>query len=176
MTDEPVDAPLDHADRHVARWQGHEIMAGAGFDDTIEAIVVRMGRILRYFNRDTRTAAHEVGLQFFEYETLHCLMIRDTPGIASPTSLAKDLDISPAGMSGRLDSLEEAGWVRRVPDPRDRRRTGVEATEQGAAIWRAAMERRGRTETDLLQLLEPQQRTEMSAMLKTLTLAIEQHD
>lgn len=172
--DVPPDEPLDHADHHVARWLGHEVMGGATFDPTIEAIVVRMGRILRYFASDTKEAARRAGLQLFEYETLHALMIRDTPGHASPTALAADLDVSPAGMTRRLEVLEEAGYVRRVPDPGDRRRVGVEATDAGQDVWRRAMGIRGRTEADLLELLTPTQRAEMAAALKQLTLAIEQ--
>ncbi len=49
-------------------------------------------------------------------------MIRDTPGHASPSALAHDLGISNAGMTGRLDALEKAGWIQRRADADDRRR------------------------------------------------------
>ena len=38
-------------------------------------------------------------------------------------------------MTNRLDRLEHAGLVRRLPDPADRRGTLVEPTEAGLAAW-----------------------------------------
>ena len=59
-------------------------------------------------------------------------MVRDTPGLASPSALAADLGISNAGMTGRLDTLEKAGWVQRSADADDRRRVSIEITRSGA--------------------------------------------
>ena len=161
----------DGADRHVARWRDHWL--DIAFDDEIEAITVRIGAIAKFFNDALATAASEVGLALFEYKTLHMLMIRDTPGHASPTALAKDLDISPAGMTGRLDSMERAGWLRRTASVEDRRKISVEATKAGIEIWRRAMDLRGEAETRLLQTLSPERRTELAALLKQVTLQIE---
>jgi DNA-binding MarR family transcriptional regulator len=161
----------DRADRHVARWRDHWI--DIDFDDEIEAITVRIGSISKFFNDARAEAASAVGLADFEYMTLHELMIRDTPGHASPTALAKDLGISPAGMTGRLDSMEKAGWVRRTASVEDRRKISVEATKAGIDIWRRAMDLRGEAETRLLETLSPERRTELAALLKQLTLRIE---
>src|SRR3954462_14524635 len=108
-SDPPGNGPReDWADRHVARWRDHWL--DTAFDDDVEAIVVRIGRLKQYFKLTTQWALVEVGLQDFEYATLHQLMIRDTPGLASPSAPAEDLGISNAGMTGRLDALERAGW------------------------------------------------------------------
>ena len=138
----------DWADRHVARWQDH--WSGISFDEDVEAITVRLLRIVKYLERTSKTSIAEVGLQDFEYHTLHLLMIRDTPGHASPTELAKDLDISPAGMTGRLDGMEAAGWLRRTTSVSDRRRVDVEITKAGLDIWQRARGLRGRYEAELL--------------------------
>ncbi|MFE6506265.1 MarR family winged helix-turn-helix transcriptional regulator [Nocardioides sp. NPDC057767] len=165
------DIPEDRADRHVARWRDHWL--DIDFDDEVEAITVRIGSISKFFSDARRAAASEVGLADFEYMTLHQLMIRDTPGHASPTALAKDLDISPAGMTGRLDSMEKAGWVRRTASVEDRRKISVEATKAGIEIWRRAMDLRGEAENRLLEALSPERRTELAAMLKQVTLRLE---
>ena len=143
------------------------------FDDDVEAIVVRIERLKRYFRLTTQQALTEVGLQDYEYETLHQLMIRDTPGLASPSALAADLGISNAGMTGRLDSLEKAGWIQRRPDADDRRRVGIEITKSGAAIWRRAMDLRGRAEDEVVHALGPDERATLAALLKKMTLATE---
>ena len=161
----------DWTDRHVARWRDHWI--DVAFEDDVEAIVVRIGRLKHYFKLTTQQALVEVGLQDFEYDTLHHLMIRDTPGLASPSALATDLGISNAGMTGRLDALEKAGWIQRSADPDDRRRVSIEITKSGAAIWRRAMDLRGRTEVAVVHALGDEERTTLAALLKKMTLATE---
>jgi DNA-binding MarR family transcriptional regulator len=165
------DLAEDWADRHVARWRDHWI--DVAFEDDVEAIVVRIERLKRYFRLTTQEALTEVGLQDFEYQTLHQLMIRDTPGLASPSALAEDLGISNAGMTGRLDSLERAGWIQRHPDADDRRRVGIEITKSGAAIWRRAMDLRGRAEDEVVHALDVDERATLAALLKKMTLVTE---
>ena len=41
--------------------------------------MTRIGRLQRYLKGTMQMAVAEVGIQDFEYETLHSLMIRDTP-------------------------------------------------------------------------------------------------
>ena len=76
----------DWTDRHVERWRDHWL--DIAFDDRVEAAFVRVGRIDRYLRQAKQRAVAEVGLTDFEYDSLHSLMIRDTPGSASPTELA----------------------------------------------------------------------------------------
>ncbi|WP_028644852.1 MarR family winged helix-turn-helix transcriptional regulator [Nocardioides sp. URHA0020] len=161
----------DWADRHVARWRDHWI--DVEFDDDVEAIVVRIGRLRQHFRLTKQQALVEAGLQDFEYDTLHHLMVSDTPGHASPSTLAASLEISNAGMTGRLDSLERAGWIQRRPDVDDRRRVGIEVTRSGAAIWRRAMSLRGRAEDELVHVLDAEERAALASLLKKMTLATE---
>jgi DNA-binding MarR family transcriptional regulator len=161
-------AETDWTDRHVARWREHWV--DISFDDEVEAVVTRVGRLQRFLKGTIQTAVTEVGIQDYEYETLHSLMIRDTPGTASPTDLADDLGVSGAGMTGRLDGLEKAGWVQRTPSPEDRRRVVVEITRSGADVWRRAMALRGAQEEELVSVLTDKERAQLSRLLKKLTL------
>jgi DNA-binding MarR family transcriptional regulator len=115
--------PKDAADLHVERWRDHWI--DITFDDEVEAMTVRLLNVARYLRGTKQTALVETGLQDFEYDTLHALMIRDTPGHASPGALAQELGVSNAGMTGRLDGLEKQGWIKRMPGAEDRRRVDV---------------------------------------------------
>ncbi len=164
----------DWADRHVARWRDHWI--DVEFEDDVEAIVERINRLKQYFKLTTQQALVEVGLQDFEYDSLHHLMISDTPGHASPSALAASLGISNAGMTGRLDSLEKAGWIQRRPDADDRRRVGIEVTRRGAAVWRQAMGLRGRAEVEVVHVLDREERAALAGLLKKMTLAAEARD
>ena len=161
----------DWADRHVARWRDHWI--DVHFEDDVEAIVVRIGRLTKHFRAVKQEAVQGAGLQDFEYDTLHVLMIRDTPGQASPSALAADLEISNAGMTGRLDALEKAGWIQRRSSADDRRRVEVEITRAGAAVWRRAMELRGEGEDEVVHVLTARERATLAALLKKMTLSVE---
>lgn len=161
----------DWADRHVARWRDHWI--DVHFEDDVEAIVVRIGRLTKHFRAVKQQAVQGAGLQDFEYDTLHVLMIRETPGQASPSALAADLEISNAGMTGRLDALEKAGWIQRRASADDRRRVDVEITRRGAEVWRRAMELRGEGEDEVVHVLTAGERATLAALLKKMTLSVE---
>ncbi|MEP9382763.1 MarR family winged helix-turn-helix transcriptional regulator [Nocardioides cheoyonin] len=162
----------DWADRHVARWRNHWI--GLCFDPEVEAVVVRMHRLMGHLKETSQEALDQVGLQDFEYQTLHQLMVRETPGHATPSALAEELGLSGAGMTGRLDALEGAGWIQRSTAADDRRRVDVEVTKAGIEIWKQAMQLRGKAEEELLAVLGPDERTQFAVLLKKLALSLEQ--
>ena len=163
--------PKDAADLHVERWRDHWL--DIGFDDEVEAFTVRIIALNRYLRETKRVAAEELGLQDFEYDTLHALMIRDTPGRASPGALAQDLRVSNAGMTGRLDALEKRGWITRRAGAEDRRRVEIEVTDEGARVWHQAMDLRGSAEDDLAAVLSRRELVTLNGLLKKLTLHVE---
>src|SRR3954465_11877566 len=164
--------PRDAADLHVERWRDHWI--DITFDDEVEAMTVRLLNVARYLRGTKQAALVETGLQDFEYNTLHALMIRDTPGHASPGALAQELGVSNAGMTGRLDGLGKQGWIKRMPGADDRRRVDVEVTRSGAAVWRRAMELRGTAEKERAGALSRRELATLNRLLKKLTLHVEQ--
>lgn len=167
------DLPEDATDRHVARWRGHWVLQDQPYDDTVEAVITRMQVITAHLDQHKRSAAQGAGLEDHEHDTLHRLMISETPGTASPTALAKRLRISPAGMSGRLASMEKAGYLRRTSDADDRRRLGVEVTQAGIDAWRRAIGARGNEEERILDALTTRERDILSRLLKKVTVLIE---
>ena len=162
----------DWADRHVARWRDHWL--DVPFDDDIEAILVRMSRILQRLDSSSHSMLKELGVDRHIFQTLHFLIIRETPGETSPGQLARDLGISAAGMTGRLDVLEQAGWIERIQDKEDRRRVTVKVTEPGIDVWRTAMRRRGNDDDSLLGVLSPEERNELATLLKKVALTIDE--
>jgi DNA-binding MarR family transcriptional regulator len=52
----------------------------------------------------------------------------------TPSEISERTYLSSATMTGTLDALEHNGWVRRVPNPRDRRSVLVEITAKGQAV------------------------------------------
>ncbi|GAA4989081.1 DNA-binding MarR family transcriptional regulator [Nonomuraea thailandensis] len=156
----------DSVDRHLARWRGK-----APFDERVEAIVTRMQFLVKHLSHTKEAALAEVGMQDYEFETLHRLVARG--GAATPSELAADLLLSPAGMTGRLDTLERTGLVRRVRSTEDRRRVDVELTPKGRDLWFEAMTVRAEVEASMVNALSPADRDLLDTLLKQLLLKAE---
>ncbi|MEU8396560.1 MarR family transcriptional regulator [Nonomuraea sp. NPDC048892] len=156
----------DSVDRHLARWRGK-----APFDERVEAIVTRLQFLVKHLGHTKEAALSEVGMQDFEFETLHRLVARG--GSATPSELAADLLLSPAGMTGRLDTLERAQLVRRVRSTEDRRRVDVEITPKGNDLWTDAMTIRAEVEAAMIGTLSPEDQIVLNELLKRLLLNAE---
>ncbi|MBF8185357.1 MarR family transcriptional regulator [Nonomuraea sp. K274] len=156
----------DSVDRHLARWRGK-----APFDERVEAVVSRMQLLVKHLSHAKEVALAEVGMQDFEYETLHRLVARG--GAATPSELATDLLLSPAGITGRLDTLERSGLVRRVRSTEDRRRVDVEVTSKGHDLWMEAMTIRSEVEANMVNALGPEDQETLDGLLKRLLMRAE---
>ncbi|WP_049577642.1 MarR family winged helix-turn-helix transcriptional regulator [Nonomuraea sp. SBT364] len=156
----------DSVDRHLARWRGK-----APYDERVEGIVTRMQVLVKHIAHSKEAALAQVGMQDFEFETLHRLVAGG--GAATPSELAAELLLSPAGMTGRLDTLEKSGLVRRIRGTSDRRRVDIELTARGHDLWMEAMTIRGDVETKLIAALTPAERQTLDGLLKTLLTNVE---
>ncbi|ADG73107.1 transcriptional regulator, MarR family [Cellulomonas flavigena DSM 20109] len=74
--------------------------------------------------------------------------------------LAEALDVAPRSVTTKVDQAEADGWIRRIPDPRDRRATLVELTDAGHDLLdRAARQRHAGVRARLDALDPDEQRT-----------------
>jgi DNA-binding MarR family transcriptional regulator len=157
----------DSVDRHLARWRGK-----APYDETVEAVITRIQRLTKLVANSKRRMNDEVGLQDFEFQTLHHLAARDDRR-ATPGELAAELLLSPAGITGRLDALEQAGLVRRIRGTADRRRVDVELTDAGHEKWMAGMRFQDVAERQIVAALDQRERARLNALLKKMVLHAE---
>ncbi|HEX4396315.1 MAG TPA: MarR family transcriptional regulator [Trebonia sp.] len=81
-------------------------------------------------DRLDQAAADRYGLNRTDMRALDIL---GRAGPLAPTDLARLLGFTTGGVTSVLDRLEKAGYIRRRPDPGDRRRQLVETTEATAA-------------------------------------------
>lgn len=165
----------DAADLHVQRWRDHWALEEK-FDEEVEAATYRIFQIASWLRSTTKSAVAAVGLQNFEYDTLHALMVRDTPGKASPSDLAQRTHVSNAGMTGRLDGLQRKGWLKRMPGTEDRRTVEVEITRSGLQVWREAMHLRGTAEDEIAAVLSRKELASLNRLLKKMTLQVERQE
>ena len=81
-------------------------------------------------DRLDQAAADRYGLNRTD---MRALDITGRTGPLAPTDLARQLGFTTGGVTTVLDRLERAGYIRRRPDPGDRRRQVVETTEATTA-------------------------------------------
>jgi DNA-binding MarR family transcriptional regulator len=74
-------------------------------------------------------------------------------------------------MTNRLDRMEEAGLIRRLPDPNDRRGTLVEPTEEGHAAWNTTVGAQAIREKLVADTLTEAEREELHRLLRKLMQA-----
>lgn len=58
---------------------------------------------------------------------LDCLDVIARRGPMSPSAVAAELGVRPTTLTGIVDRLESGGWLRRTPDPKDRRKITLTA-------------------------------------------------
>jgi DNA-binding MarR family transcriptional regulator len=82
-----------------------------------------------------------------------------------PADLAEALRIAPRSATEVVDALEERGWVRREPDPTDRRATRLVPTEDGRRLVVRIDDVRREASQRVLDVLTPTQRRTLHEIL-----------
>jgi len=99
-------------------------------------------------------------------------VVRRSPDSRSaPTAICEVLGRTTGGMSLTLDRLESAGLIRRLPDPGDRRRVVVEATDTGIDLAKQVNADLHAWEDSLG--LSDAERTDLALAIGSLTAAID---
>lgn len=80
--------------------------------------------------------------------------------------LAERLRIVPRSATDVVDSLEEAGWVRRTPDPNDRRAVLLELTDAGATLAADVAKAQRRESSDVFDDLDESERATLTELLE----------
>jgi DNA-binding MarR family transcriptional regulator len=76
-------------------------------------------------------------------------------------------------MTGRLDALEQRGFVHREPSTEDRRKVVVQLTAAGRRAWRNALDDMGFEERRVLGVLSSRERHQLSDLLRRVVVAAE---
>ncbi|MGH3392705.1 MAG: MarR family winged helix-turn-helix transcriptional regulator [Actinomadura sp.] len=112
------------------------------------------------------------GLTPKSFDVLANLRRGGHPYRKTPSELAESSLLSSGAMTGRLDSLEAQGWIRRTPHPTDRRVMYAELTPEGVALIDEVMALHLANEDSLLDDLSKEQREQIAAALATMEAAL----
>ena len=80
--------------------------------------------------------------------------------------LAVALDVAPRSVTSKVDQAEQDGWVRRVPDPDDRRATLVELTDGGHDLLDRMSARRHEGARARLEVLDADEQRTLLDLLR----------
>jgi DNA-binding MarR family transcriptional regulator len=157
----------DYIDRMLDVW----VREIPSLDRLTEGIVERIGNLARYFDHSMDTTLAEFGLDRRTHRVLARLRYQGPPYRLSAGELADGLGLSSGAMTNRLDRLEEAGLVRRLPDPDDRRGVLVEPTKAGHAAWNSATDTQAGREALIASALSEDEKERLHALLRRLMRA-----
>jgi DNA-binding MarR family transcriptional regulator len=161
------DAELDALDRALVIW-AREI---PDLDPVTEGIVERIEILAHAFKESIEETLKAQDLDRRAFHVLGRLRSYGPPYQRSAGMLASDMRLSTGAMTNRLDRMEQAGLIRRLPDPNDRRGTLIEPTEAGHAAWDKTASTQARREALIAAALAPAEREELHGLLRTLMRA-----
>jgi DNA-binding MarR family transcriptional regulator len=160
---------LDSVDRGISEWPP-ELQ---NIDLEIEAAVQRMQHIVKAIRGRMDETLAEFNLSYGEWGMLGHLTWAGPPYRSSPGRLAQKEGLSSGAMTNRLDRLEEAGLIRRLPDPDDRRALVVELTENGHQLWLEALGAQASKEAAVAAALSRKELKELNILLRKVLLEFE---
>ena len=132
------------------------------------------GRILRIAKAagDAATATYaRFGITRGDFDVLATLRRAGAPYALSPSALSSSLMLTSGGITQRVDRLDRAGLVTRVPDPADRRGQIVALAPQGRELIDAAVAAGLETQQRLLAPLPASARADLDRLLRELLAA-----
>lgn len=162
----------DPVDRILAQWRRER----PDLDVAPMGLIGRLSRLARLIQAEQERTFSRFGLNGATFDVLATLRRAGPPHALTPSRLIDAMMITSGTATNRIDQLEKAGLVARVPNPQDRRSTLVALTEAGRALVDEAVSAHVETQARLLAPLAPQERTALEAALAAALARLERPD
>jgi DNA-binding MarR family transcriptional regulator len=145
-------------------------------DYEVEGIVDRISGLSRRLQRMMDETLSEFGLDSGDYKVIGALSQAGPPFRSTPGRLARRMELSSGTMTSRLDRLESAGMVRRLPDPDDRRSVLVELTEQGSETYQSTVGVQAEKEALVTSALSAREKAQLNGLLRKMMVEFERRE
>jgi DNA-binding MarR family transcriptional regulator len=164
----PGRAGSDAVDEIVAQWRDQR----PDLDASPIALFGRVHRVYLRYQAVISRGFSEFGLNSASFDVLAALRRSGPPYRKTASELATGSLLSSAGVTFRLDRLEQAGLIERQRDARDRRVVYSQLTDAGLAVIEQAITKHLEYEHRLLTGLTPREREQLAGLLSKLETSI----
>jgi DNA-binding MarR family transcriptional regulator len=135
-------------------------------------VVGRVSRLARELEARLEPVYREHGLEPGWHDVLATLRRSGPPFRLRASEFSGALMLTSSGITKRLDRLEQAGLIKRDPDPHDRRGVLITLTPAGIELIDNVTEAHMANEARLLSALSEAERDRLAALLRKLRLGL----
>ena len=158
----------DSVDGVIAQWRRER----PDLDASPIGIVGRVSRLSRALEQRLQPVFADHGLEAGWFDVLATLRRAGPPYQLRAKEFSDALMLTSSGATKRLDRLEDAGYLRRVPDRTDRRGILIALTDEGRALVDRAIEDHLANEHQLLRALSKTEQRQLADLLRKLLLEL----
>jgi len=137
----------------------------AGGEESVQRVITAVFSLTRKLDQWYTRQLADLDLSHGEWSVLAHLATSDGAPV-TPSRLADVTNVAASSMTHRLDRMTERSLVRRSPDPANRTRVLVELTDEGWAMFEAAVREANVVESDTLAGLSAQERDRLASLLE----------
>ena len=165
-----TDEQQDFIDRVIAK----RIEAGLAKSHIGVPALGRLVRIANHLQELGQKRYAKFGLTIMRHDILVNLLVQGEPYQLAPKALAEATFMTSGGISNALEWLEQAGYVERRPDPRDRRGVLVTLTLKGREFMAEVQPQVAATQHDVVKVLDTEELRILNDLLRKLLISVEQ--
>ena len=153
---------MDHVDRILAQWRRER----PDLDVAPMGLIGRIKRLSQHLTREMEQTWATHGLNLASFDVLATLRRSGPPYRLSPGDLMATTMVTSGTMTNRIDQLEKAGLVERIPNPEDGRSFLIALSKKGFALIDEAATAHVATQERLVSCLSKKDRKALDALLK----------
>jgi DNA-binding MarR family transcriptional regulator len=161
-------AEKDGVDLIIEQWQRER----PDLDPSPIGVIGRMSRLARELEARLEPVYREHGLEPGWHDVLATLRRSGPPFRLRVTDFSGALMLTSSGTTKRLDKLEQAGLIKRDPDPDDRRGTLITLTDAGRELIDSVTEAHLANERRLLASLTESEQRRLADLMRKLRLGL----
>lgn len=160
---------MDHVDKIISQW----LKERPDLDVSAMAVIGRLARVYRLLGTEMEKNFRSFGLNAASFDMLATLRRAGEPYALLPKDLITSTMVTSGTMTNRIDQLEKAGLVARVPSETDKRCCLVSLTDAGFAVIEQAVSKHVATQHALLASLSDDDNEQLNHVLKKLMASLE---